>query len=94
MYFYLRQNAKITGTLCGHGSWVLSVAFSSDNLHIVSGSSDRTVKVWNKERMKCVHTFYEHQDQVWGVKYNPTATNIVSVSEDRSINIYEVPANQ
>lgn len=32
--------------------------------------------------------------KVWGVKYNPAATNIVSVSEDRAINIYEVPVNQ
>lgn len=30
--------------------------------------------------------------KVWGVRYNPSATNIVSVSEDRSINVYEVPA--
>ena len=41
--------------------------------------------------MKCVHTFFDHQDQVWGVKYNQAATNIVSVSEDRSLNIYECP---
>lgn len=80
--------------MSGHGSWVLNVAFSPDNIHFVSSSSDRTVKVWDREKLKCVHTFYEHQDQVWGVKYNPSATNIVSVSEDRSINVYEVPANQ
>lgn len=41
--------------------------------------------------MKCVHTFYDNTDQVWGVKYNPAATNIVSVSEDRSITIFECP---
>ena len=67
MKYYLKnksQNAKITGTLSGHGSWVLSVAFSPDNNHFVSSSSDRTVKIWDKEKMKCVHTFYEHQDQV------------------------------
>ncbi len=29
--------------------------------------------------------------KVWGIKYNPSATNLVSVSEDKSINIYEVP---
>lgn len=54
----------MTGTLSGHGSWVLSIAFSPDNVHFVSSSSDRTVKIWDKEKMKCIHTFYEHQDQV------------------------------
>ncbi len=56
-----------------------------------SSSSDKTVKIWDKEKMKCIHTFYEHQDQVWCAKYNPASTNIVSVSEDRTINIYECP---
>lgn len=59
-----RQNGKVIGTLSGHSSWVLSVSFSPDNIHFASSSSDRTVKIWDKEKMKCVHTFYEHQDQV------------------------------
>jgi len=62
--FSIRQNGKVIGTLSGHGSWVLSVAFSPDNCHFASSSSDRTVKIWDREKMKCVHTFYEHQDQV------------------------------
>ncbi len=95
---FKRQNASLTGTLTGHASWVLCVSFSPDNTHFVSSSADKTVKVWSLEkekdtekRMKCIHTFYDHQEQVWGVAYNPSATNIMSVSEDRSINIYECP---
>jgi WD40 repeat protein len=33
-------------TLCGHGSWVVSVAFSLDGQWIASGSLDGTIKVW------------------------------------------------
>ena len=30
------QHANLAGTLSGHGSWVLNVAFSPDNTHFVS----------------------------------------------------------
>lgn len=31
-----RQHANLAGTLSGHGSWVLNVAFSPDDTHFVS----------------------------------------------------------
>ena len=33
-------------TLTGHSRGVRSVAYSPDGKHIVSGSDDRTVKIW------------------------------------------------
>ena len=35
--FLLRQHANLAGTLSGHSSWVLSVAFCPDNQHFVTG---------------------------------------------------------
>lgn len=59
-----RQHANVAGTLSGHASWVLSVAFSPDNQHFVSSSSDQTVRVWELSSRQCIHTFNEHTDQV------------------------------
>ena len=36
-------------TLTGHSNWVTSVAYSPDGRHIVSGSNDRTVKIWDAQ---------------------------------------------
>ena len=45
-------------TLTGHSHVVLSVAYSPDGKHIVSGSWDRTVKVWNAATGKEVRTVF------------------------------------
>ncbi|XP_075569872.1 superkiller complex protein 8 isoform X1 [Pelecanus crispus] len=58
------QHANLAGTLSGHGSWVLNVAFCPDDTHFVSSSSDKSVKVWDAGTRTCVHTFFDHQDQV------------------------------
>ena len=36
-------------TLTGHSDSVFSVAYSPDGKHIVSGSGDRTVKIWDAQ---------------------------------------------
>ncbi len=38
-------NSKELKTLNGHSNWVLSLAALPDNM-LASGSSDRTIKIW------------------------------------------------
>ncbi|XP_012285916.1 WD repeat-containing protein 61 [Orussus abietinus] len=92
MKLYDVKDAIVAGTMSGHASWVLGVAFASDNKRFASSSSDHTVKVWDLAQRQCLHTFVEHKDQVWAVKYHPGKNNtLASVSEDKSINLYEHP---
>lgn len=50
--------------MSGHASWVLGVSFAPDGQKFASSSSDHTVKIWELAQRQCVHTFYEHSDQV------------------------------
>ena len=36
-------------TLEGHSSYVYSVAYSPDGTKIISGSADKTIKIWGQE---------------------------------------------
>ena len=40
--------------------WHCIFRFAPDGRLIVSGSDDKTVKLWDKNSKECVHTFYEH----------------------------------
>ena len=47
--------------MTGHSSWVRSVSYSPDGKHIVSGSWDNTVKVWDSQTGKEVNVLFCHR---------------------------------
>ena len=47
--------------LTGHSGWVNSVAYSPDGKHIVSGSADNTVKIWDSSTGKEVSALVCHR---------------------------------
>jgi len=48
-------------TLKGHSGSVLSAAYSPDGKHIVTGSADKTVKVWDSQTGKEVNVLFCHR---------------------------------
>ncbi len=79
----------------GHASWVLSVDVSPDGAALVTGSSDRTVRLWDLKMRAAVQTMTDHTDQVWSVAFRPPGGDgvrvgrLASVSDDKSISLYE-----
>ena len=72
----------------GHISVVTSVSFNHDGTKIVSGSRDRTVRVWNSETGECVLTLEGHTDFVNSVSFNHDGTKIVSGSSDKTVRVW------
>jgi WD40 repeat protein/energy-coupling factor transporter ATP-binding protein EcfA2 len=77
----------------GHESYVRSVAFSPDGTTIVSGSDDRTIRLWDLEGNPIGQPFQGHEDSVRSVAFSPDGTTIVSGSDDRTIRLWDLEGN-
>merc|ERR550537_1294734 len=77
----------------GHTSDVNSVAFSSDNRQIVSGSRDKTIRLWNT-LAECKYTITDdaHSDWVSQVRFSPSAKQplIVSCGWDKLVKVWNL----
>jgi WD40 repeat protein len=79
----------------GHTDSVQSVAFSPDGTHIVSGSDDKTIRIWDmKTGEEVVEPFKGHTGSVRSVAFSPDGTRIVAGSHDRAIQILDVMAGE
>ena len=60
----------------GHSGVVRSVAFSSNGSRIVSGSDDKTVKIWNAATAEVENTLQGHSDAVRSVAFSSEGSSI------------------
>jgi WD40 repeat protein len=75
------STGNTTRTFVGHTNDVLSVSFSADNRQIVSGSRDRSIKLWNTlGDCKFTITDKGHTEWVSCVRFSPNPQNPVIVS--------------
>ena len=72
--------------LKGHTDWVRSV--HANGRHIVSGSRDKTVRIWSLADGKLLRTLKGHTDYVNSVQLTPDGAHVVSGSDDTTIRIW------
>jgi len=88
-----KEKCKVCNSFAGHAKDVLSVAFSADNRQIVSGSRDRTLKLWNTLG-KCQYTIQDegHTEWVSCVRFSPStsAPVIVSAGWDKLVKVWSL----
>ena len=73
----------------GHTSSVNTVAVTSDNKHIISGSSDKTIRIWNLLEKTQETILQGHTDSVWTVAVTSDNKYIISGSSDKTIRIWK-----
>ncbi|KZT50154.1 hypothetical protein CALCODRAFT_478617 [Calocera cornea HHB12733] len=86
-----------TQVLRGHIDDVRSVAFSADGSRIVSGSKDKTVRVWDAVRGQPVGdplVGHEHWHWVSSVAFSPDGSRILSGSHDKTLRVWNTETGQ
>src|SRR5262249_47787016 len=80
--------------LLGHTGAVNSVCYSSDGKRIVSGSEDKTVRVWDAHTGQGLLTFKGHTDEVSSVAISGDGKRIVSGSVDKEVKVWDAQTGQ
>jgi len=83
-----------TAILSGHTHWVKSVAFSPDGTSLVSGSFDKTIKLWDVQTGGVVKTFHGHTESVYSVSTSADCTTVASGSNDNTIRLWDIQTKE
>jgi WD40 repeat protein len=76
--------------LAGHEGGVHGVALSADGRWAVSGSADKTVRVWDLNGSQIPRVLVGHEGAVRGVALSADAHRVVSCSYDKTVRVWEL----
>ena len=81
-------------TLTGHTDFINSVAISSDNKTVVTGSDDGTAKIWDINSGQGLHTLTGHTKFINSVAISSDNTTVVTGSDDTTVKIWDIQTGQ
>lgn len=67
------------------------MAFSPDGLTIVSGSDDKTIKLWDVQTGLPIIILFGHESYVESVAFSPDGKNVVSGGYDKTVKVWHMP---
>ena len=70
------------------------MAFSPDGQRIVTGSYDRTAKVWEAASGQELLTLKGHSARILSVAFSPDGQRIVTGSDDETAKVWEAASGQ
>ncbi|NER20383.1 MAG: hypothetical protein F6J96_06610 [Symploca sp. SIO1C2] len=73
---------------------VISVSFSPDGKTLASGSSDKTIKLWDVETGEEITTLSGHDDSVRSISFSPNGKTLASGSSDYTIKLWDVETGE
>lgn len=76
--------------LIGHEDFITSIAISTDNKFVVSGSVDKKIKIWDLETRKEVKSLNSNSLYADSVAISPNGKLLVTGDHDKTISIWEI----
>jgi ribosome assembly protein 4 len=90
LLFNVKPITRTSSTISGHSGSILSVLFSPNSNHLVSGSGDSTVRFWDLNTETLISTGNLHKGWVLCLSWSPDSKYVASGSSDNSIYIWDV----
>ncbi|NET67353.1 MAG: peptidase C14 [Moorea sp. SIO1G6] len=88
------DNVQERKRLEGHTGPVWDIAFSSDGKQILSGSWDRTARLWDTESGKLIHQLEGHTGSVEAIAFSPDGKQILSGSYDNTVGLWDTESGK
>ena len=74
----------------GHAGVVRTVAFSRDGTRIVTGSADKTARIWDADTGRQLLVLRGHTDTVTGAVFSPDGTRVATASADQTAVLWDI----
>jgi WD40 repeat protein len=89
---------RLARTLLGHNGGITTIAIHPAGQILASGSTDRTIKLWDLDQGKLLHTFAArslfpnggHRDRISTLAFSPDGATLFSGSDDGTIKEWDI----
>ena len=88
----LKRNT-VRSVLGGHNKLVTAVRMSGDGRACVTGSLDKTVKIWSLADEDCLHTLEGHEGPISAVHHNKQMV-ISACEQDKTVKVWDMKSGE
>lgn len=85
---------KLKRVIAGHLGWVRSISVDPTNDWFVTGSADRTIKVWDLASGQLKLTLTGHINAIRGLEVSPRHPYLFSAGEDKKVLCWDLEYNK
>lgn len=89
----LQQSKKIV-TYEGHSNWARTAAFLPDGKAVISGSADKTLRLWNSVNGNEIRRFDGHTDKVNSLAVSSDGRAVISGGHDKTLRLWDVKTGE